>query len=99
MFRRPLLRTLAVLVISLALTAPLCEAASRGSSAPPARPIGIWEWVTSLWAKNGCSIDPGGICAPSPNSSGHSAVPVPSGSNLDEGCALDPGGRTCGGHS
>jgi hypothetical protein len=100
MFRRRLLRTLAVLVVSLALTTPLCEAASRGRASrisPASAHLGILEWVTNLWAKNGCSLDPGGLCAPNPTS--HSLPPVPSGSSLEEGCSIDPGGRTCGGHS
>jgi hypothetical protein len=100
MFRRRLFRTFALLVVSVALTTPLCEAASRGRAsrpAPASTHLGIWTWVTSLWAKNGCSIDPGGLCATNPTS--HSLAPVPSGSSLEEGCSLDPGGRTCGGHS
>jgi hypothetical protein len=102
MFRRRLLRTFALLVLSLVLTTPLCEAASRGraSRTSPASVylLSVWEWAASLWAKNGCSLDPGGLCATNPTS--HPLVPVPSGSNLDAGCSIDPGGRTtCGGHS
>lgn len=98
MFRRRLLRTSAVLVVSLALTAPLCEAASggRASRTAPGLTHGIWEWVTNVWAKAGCSLDPGGLCATNPTS--HSLAPVPSGSSLDAGCGIDPGGRTCGEH-
>jgi hypothetical protein len=54
--------------------------------------------VTGFWAKAGCSIDPGGLCAPGTNPPGHPADP-PAASNTDEGCSLDPGGRTCAGHS
>jgi hypothetical protein len=101
MFRRHLLRTFALLVVSVALTTPLCEAASRGraSRTSPASPrfLNVWEWATSLWAKNGCSIDPGGLCAANPTS--HSLAPVPSGNSLDAGCGIDPSGGTCGGHS
>jgi len=100
MFRRRLLRMFAVLLVSLALTTPLCEAASRGRASrpsPASTHLGIWAWVTSVWAKNGCSLDPGGLCAT--NSTSQPLAPVPSGSSLEEGCALDPGGRTCGGHS
>ena len=101
MFRRRLLRTFAVLVVSVALTTPLCEAASRGRASrtsPAFNHPGIWAWVTSFWAKVGCSIDPGGLCATNPTS--QPLAPVPSGSSLEEGCSLDPGGRTtCGGHS
>ncbi len=101
MFRRRLLRMFAVLMVSLALTTPLCEAASRSRSSrtSPASPhlLGVWAWVTNVWVKNGCSIDPGGLCATIPTS--QPFAPVPSGSSLEEGCSIDPGGRTCGGHS
>lgn len=107
MFRLTFLRRFAVLVLSLALATPLCEAASRGSAPDHAgrtspasfQLLGVWEWVTSLWAKAGCGIDPNGACAPSPTPPGHSAVPAPSGSSADAGCGIDPGGRTCGGSS
>ena len=99
MFRRRLLRTFAVLVVSLALTTPLCEAASRSRASrtsPAFTHLGIWAWVTNLWAKNGCSIDPGGLCATNPTSQPFASVP--SGSSLDAGCGIDPGGSPCGGH-
>jgi hypothetical protein len=99
MFRRRLLRTFALLLVSLVLTTPLCEAASRSRASrisPPSAHLGVWEWVTSLWVKNGCSIDPGGLCATSPIS--HPPAPVPSESSLDAGCGIDPSGGTCGGH-
>jgi hypothetical protein len=102
MFRRPLRRTLAVLVVSLALATPLCEAASRataphraGRVSPASHLPGPWDWVRNVWAKAGCSIDPGGACAPGPAP----AALGSSGNSLDEGCSIDPGGRTCGGHS
>ncbi len=50
MFRRPLRRTLAILVVSLAFATPLCEAAS----AP-----GRFGRVSS---KAGCGLDPSGAC-------------------------------------
>jgi hypothetical protein len=73
MFRPPLRRVFAVLVVSLALTTPLCEAASPGSApgrgrqaaATPSHVFGLWDWLTSLWATDGgCTIDPDGntIC-------------------------------------
>ncbi len=100
MFRRRFLRTFAVLVVSLALTTPLCEAASRGRASrisPAFTHLGLWAWVTSVWVKVGCSIDPGGLCATNPVS--QPLAPVPSGSSLEAGCSLDPGGSPCGGHS
>lgn len=102
MFRSPL-RVFAVLVVALALTAPLCRAASPASApgralqatSTPSHLFGLWDWLTSFWAKNGCSIDPSGHCVNSPTPTGQPIPPVPSLSNTDEGCAIDPGGRTC----
>ena len=95
MFRSPL-RVFAVLVVSLTLTTPLCEAASPGSvpgrtlqaAATPPHVFGLWDWLTSLWATDGgCTIDPSGLCA-----KGLSVA--------DGGCTIDPGGiATCHGHS
>jgi hypothetical protein len=105
---RPLLRhLLAVLAVSLVLTTPLCEAASRGSApgqahwASPVSPdlLGLWDWMMRLWAKNGCSIDPGGQesgCGIDPGG----IHPGATGSKTDGGCGIDPSGSpTCGGHS
>jgi hypothetical protein len=95
MFRSSL-RVFAVLVVSLTLTTPLCEAASPGSSpgrarqaaATPSHLFGLWDWLTSLWAMDGgCTIDPDGHCAKSQ-------------SLADGGCTIDPSGNTiCRGHS
>jgi hypothetical protein len=41
----------------------------------------FWSFVTRLWAKNGCQVDPSGRCLPLP---GHAA---------DNGCSADPNGR------
>ena len=106
MFRRsPFRLTLAVLALfSLVLAAPLHargSAADHARRTPPAPSLhlpGLWSWVTSLWAKAGCSIDPGGLCASGANLPGPPVAP-PAASNADEGCGIDPGGRTCAGHS
>ena len=102
MFRSPL-RVFAVLVVALTLTTPLCEAASPGSAPGRARQAaatsshlsGLWDWLTSWWTKNGCSIDPSGHCVNSPTPTGQPIPPVPSLSDTDERCAIGPGGRTC----
>lgn len=102
MFRSPL-RVFAVLVVSLTLTTPLCEAASpasapgraRQAAAIPSHLFGLWDWLTNLWVKNGCSIDPSGHCVNSPTPTSQPLPPVPSLSKTDEGCAIDPGGRNC----
>jgi hypothetical protein len=105
MFGRPRFRTSAILVVLLALAAPLCEAASqrvpghaRPSSASPHLPS-VWRWIASLWAKNGCGLDPGGVCTTSTNPTSHPVAPGTSGSSADAGCGIDPSGKPCGGHS
>src|ERR1700712_2120698 len=107
MFRSPL-RVFAVLVVSLTLTTPLCEAASpssapgraRQATSTPSHLIGPWDWLTSLWATDGGgTIDPGGHCVNSLTPTGQPLPPVPSLSNIDGGCGIDPGGSTtCHGH-
>jgi hypothetical protein len=106
MFRSPL-RVFAVLMVSLTLTTPLCEAASRGSAPGRARQatstpphlIGLWDWLTSLWATDGgCGIDPNGLCAKSQSLADGGCTLDPDGrcvkglSAADGGCGLDPGG-------
>ena len=55
-----------------------------GSSA--AAPMtSLWSWLTSLWEKNGCAIDPWGRCLPG-------AAPAQP-TDEDNGCSIDPGGR------
>jgi hypothetical protein len=48
--------------------------------------------LRSLWSKNGCHIDPWGMCETDPGSSGSSA-PL-----NKEGCAIDPAGGCLAGH-
>jgi hypothetical protein len=114
MFRSHLHRLFAVLVVSLTLTTPLCEAASPGSAARrarqaasiPSHSFGLWDWLTNLWAKNGCSIDPGGHCVKSQSAADGGCGIDPGGlcsksqSAADGGCGIDPNGSTtCHGHS
>jgi hypothetical protein len=115
MFRSPLRRLFAVLVVSLALTTPLCEAASRGSAPGRARQtapasshvFGLWDWLTSLWVTDGgCGLDPGGLCSKNQSTTDGGCTIDPSGrcaqsqNATDGGCTLDPNGNTiCRGHS
>jgi hypothetical protein len=46
------------------------------------------NWFLSVWEKNGCAIDPHGLCQPS-----NVTAPQPT---ADNGCAIDPGGRCSG---
>ena len=101
MFRSPL-RAFAVLVVSLTLTTPLCEAASPGSAPgrarqaagpiPPPRPVGL---VGERLGQEQLQRRSKWTLCEQPNSHG----PVPTARSLpddtDEGCAIDPGGRNC----
>lgn len=50
---------------------------------------GLWDWLTGLWAENGCGIDPSGCTdggdEPAADAQG------------DNGCGIDPGGAPCTG--
>ena len=114
MFRSPL-RVFAVLVVSLTLTTPLCEAASPGSApgrarqaaVAPSHLFGLWGWLTSLWSTDGgCTLDPGGLCVKSQSVIEGGCGLDPGGlcakglSTTDGGCTIDPGGiATCHGRS
>jgi hypothetical protein len=98
-------RRLAVLVFSLVLAAPWYAAATqlgsypgssvRQVSAAPRELFGFWRWLTGLWAKEGCIIDPNGSPACKPTSAGEPDPDDPM-VNAKEGCILDPNGKpTC----
>jgi len=95
--RIPLILRVVALLLVLTVTVPLAAAAAHQSShrsddsgfdaaAPIAR---LWSWLTAVWEKNGCMIDPNGRCLP-----GTGAAPAPP-AGTDNGCALDTHGR-CG---
>jgi hypothetical protein len=66
------------------LAAPRSHSAARHSRhqtaarAPLSR---LWNALVSVWEKNGCVIDPNGLCVPNSQES------------ADNGCGLDPYGR------
>ena len=80
-----------LLVLILLVAAPIQAAGTRAAGSPPidsaARAIftQVWEFLTGVWARNGCDIDPNGRCVPRPNPA----------ADLDNGCNIDPNGR-CG---
>jgi hypothetical protein len=85
-------RTFLLLVLMLLLAAPSIQAAeprmnTNLSSSLAAQDIvsQVWDLLTSLWADNGCGIDPSGRCLPEPSPT----------ANTDNGCSADPDGR-CG---
>jgi len=83
---------LGALVLGAALILPWPAAAAPHRSAAPQRQelsapslwnfLGqAWGLLTSVWAEEGCMIDPHGGCAPSQSTS-----------HLDIGCTIDPYG-------
>lgn len=68
--------------IVLMIAAPLATPSAFANS--PSAAIPFWSFLTSLWAKNGCQVDPDGRCAP-----GLTSV-LPGRKN---GCQVDPNGR------
>lgn len=107
--RLPLGRTLAAVVVSLTLATPWCSVAAQKSPGPPqVRPTAStrpyialhrWGWLTRVWAKVGCTIDPSGhgghglfACAASllPDLGSYQ-------SDGEVGCTIDPSGNSCSG--
>jgi hypothetical protein len=83
------------LTLVLAASGPLAGKQQRAGDSP--RPTvshsqavhdslwsSFWSFVTGLWNKAGCSLDPYGLCRPEPSD------PVSDG---DAGCSLDPYGH------
>jgi hypothetical protein len=84
------------LLLATVLTAPGAFAAHRqekprlahnAEPAPLALASRTWSFLTSLWNKTGCHIDPNGACVSSP-----APLPPPTGKS-DIGCNIDPNGR------
>jgi hypothetical protein len=82
-----------LLGLILLLVVPAAQAAEPRTSA---NPLGVtlglvawdvaaqaWDLLTSVWANNGCLIDPSGLCLP------NQEVTV----EADNGCRIDPDGR------
>jgi len=64
----------------------------------------LWSFLGRLWAKEGCGLDPNGVCTTSPVTTDVGCGLDPSGAcnpaspleNVDAGCGLDPNGRCNG---
>jgi hypothetical protein len=103
-----------VLLVALTLATTAVSAAPRSQTTPQAARtvasvpvdffVQLWNGLTGLWTKNGCSADPSGSCLPS----GGSTLPTKNGCSLDpdgrclpvkNGCSLDPNGRCLPGSS
>jgi hypothetical protein len=87
-FRR---KTLLLLLLVALATAPWASAAaqSRPAAISASAPFDLfsagWRFLTSLWSKEGCRIDPDGRCMPQ----AAQPLPVP---RTGEGCRIDPNG-------
>jgi hypothetical protein len=86
-FRR---KTVLLLLVAV-LAAPWISAAAqtRPASVSASAPLDLfssaWRFLTRLWTKEGCRIDPNGLCVP------QLAQPLPE-PRAGEGCRIDPSG-------
>ena len=91
MSRIHLARRIGVLLLILAVAAPLAAAPihrPRQARSEGVSPLStVWSWLTIVWTKNGCMIDPHGSCLPGTGST--TAPPAAT----DNGCGIDPWGR------
>jgi hypothetical protein len=97
MFTTSLRRKVVVFLLLISvLTAPGAFAGHRLEKPRPAHnaelaPLALvsraWSFITSLWSKSGCQIDPDGRCA-----NGPAPLPPPT-DHSDIGCNIDPNGR------
>jgi len=104
--RSPFRRKVAALALAGLCLAPWLSAsearlrpAARRSLAVAEAPWSVvarlWSTLVSLWAENGCSLDPNGLCGPASGTGGGCSID-PNGcvkaAVLDNGCSLDPNG-------
>lgn len=87
MVRAFLPRAVLLLVLTLIVAAPIQAAGPAGN--PPAESAAksiltqVWDFLTGVWARSGCDIDPNGRCVPPPSPT----------IEIDSGCDIDPSGR------
>lgn len=86
-------RKLAVLAVAFAVLLPWGVSAAPPDSAfreAAAPEPGLWtrltDWLTRVWAENGCIVDPSGCT---------DGEPDPGSNDPDNGCILDPDGGAC----
>jgi hypothetical protein len=99
MFRSRFSRTLLALALGFILAGPQLSAAEAHRTIAPRRAmrsaIAAWDFFSQFWSlgsltKEGCGLDPHGLCSPSPR-----AAPA----QLDNGCGIDPHGGCASGGS
>ena len=89
MVRAFLPKAVLLLVLTLLLAAPIQAGSTRPASSLPADSavksilIQVGDFLTGIWTRIGCGIDPDGRCEPRPSPTG----------DLDSGCDIDPSGR------
>ncbi|HSS49164.1 MAG TPA: hypothetical protein VLX28_09465 [Thermoanaerobaculia bacterium] len=98
MSRIPLARSIVLLLLVLLfVAAPFASAAAppdrtvrsaTGRFEAPALLSWLMSWLTGVWEKNGCMIDPDGRCL-----AGTGAAPAPPAGGQNNGCGIDPDGR------
>lgn len=94
------LRTLVLLALCAALLVPSFASAAPRSlpaswTSPEAENFTGWLWnaLTSVWRKNGCSVDPFGHCLPETTKAGCSIDPFGQCLPVKAGCRIDPFGQ------
>jgi hypothetical protein len=89
-------KTILLLLIAVLAAAPWASAAGGPAVPGPAAVFAYaqldlfssaWRFLTSLWSKEGCAIDPDGRCAPGAFQQSPSTI------KTDSGCAIDPNGH------
>jgi hypothetical protein len=108
MRRSPLCRTLCIIAVFALFAAPVSLQAGVGASdhrdssgAVLSQTVSqLWGFLSGLWAKNGCRLDPSGHCIPGTSAPGDNGCIIdPSGQcatspvTAKNGCRLDPDGR------
>lgn len=94
MIRAFLPKAVLLLVLILLLATPALQAAEPGTPAKPVRNMPsalaswgtqVWDFLTGVWAANGCILEPNGRCLPSQSPA----------AEADNGCRIEPNGG-CG---
>jgi hypothetical protein len=107
---RPSLSRAVLVILLLLMAVPSLQAAEPGGPSFSWSFLArTWDFLTSIWGDNGCSVDPNGRCLPGQ----HSVVALDNGCRvdpdglcvldqhaavaLDNGCEMDPSGRCLAG--
>ena len=89
MVRAFLPKAVLLLALTLLVAAPIQASDIRPFAGLPTDPSArgilaqVWDFLTGVWARGGCDIDPDGRCVPRPSPT----------ADLDYGCDIDPSGR------